>query len=88
MYVERIVLKNFRNIKSQNIETFSEDVNLLIGPNGSGKTNILEAVGLSSIAKSCRGAQTPEMVGFGSGSAVVEVEGISQKKSRYKILAI
>ena len=80
MYIERISLKNFRNIKSQEIGPFSSGVNLLTGKNGSGKTNILEALGLSSIAKSCRGAESQEMVGFGSESAMVEIEGISQKK--------
>jgi len=80
MYIEKIILKNFRNLKNQKIGPFSEDVNLLMGPNGSGKTNVLEAIGLSSIARSCRGAQTQEMVGFGSESAVIEIEGISQKK--------
>ena len=80
MYIERIILKDFRNLRKQKIGPFSKDINLLIGPNGSGKTNVLEAIGLSSIARSCRGAQTQEMVGFGSEYAVVEVEGISQKK--------
>jgi len=80
MYIDRIILKRFRNLKNQTIGPFSKDINLLIGRNGSGKTNILEAIGLSSIAKSCRGAQTQEMVGFGSESAIIEVEGISQKK--------
>ncbi|UCC78740.1 MAG: AAA family ATPase [Candidatus Zixiibacteriota bacterium] len=80
MYIERISLKNFRNLGNQNIGPFSENINLVIGRNGSGKTNILEALGLSAIAKSCRGARTGEMVRFGSESAVVETEGIFQKK--------
>jgi len=80
MYVEKISSKNFRNIKSREIGPFSQKVNLLVGENGSGKTNILEALGLSSIARSCRGAASQEMVSFGSQSANVEIRGISQKK--------
>jgi DNA replication and repair protein RecF len=80
MYVEKISLRNFRNIKSPEIGPFSQNVNLLVGENGSGKTNILEALGLSSIARSCRGAASQEMVSFGSQSAGVEIRGISQKK--------
>jgi recombinational DNA repair ATPase RecF len=80
VYIEKIAVKNFRNIRSQDIGPFSENINLIIGPNGSGKTNILEALGLSSIAKSCRGSRTREMVNFGSESAIVEITGISQKK--------
>lgn len=80
MYVERIIIKNFRNIKSREIGPFSEGINLLVGDNGSGKTNILESLGLSSIAKSCRGAPGQEMVAFGAESANVEIRGFSQKK--------
>lgn len=80
MYIDRIIIKNFRNINNQKIGPFSENINLLVGKNGSGKTNILEALGLSSIAKSCRGAPTQEMVAFGAESANIEVRGTSQKK--------
>ncbi len=80
MDIERITLKNFRNLKNRSIGPFAENINLFIGRNGSGKTNFLEALGLSAIAKSCRGARTREMVGFGCGSAIVEIEGIFQKK--------
>lgn len=80
MYIETIILKNFRNINSRQIGPFSENINLLVGKNGSGKTNILESLGLSSIGKSCRGAQTQEMVAFGEESAMVEIRGTSQKK--------
>ena len=80
MNIERISLRNFRNISDQKIGSFSENINLITGRNGSGKTNLLEALGLSSIAKSCRNSQTQEMVKFGSDTALVEIEGISQKK--------
>ena len=80
MYIERIILKNFRNLKNRSMGPFTKNINLIIGPNGSGKTNVLEALGLSAIAKSCRGAQSREMVAFGSDTAVVGAEGIFQKK--------
>lgn len=80
MYIKKISLRNFRNIKSQSIGPFSESVNLFSGNNGSGKTNILEALGLGSIAKSCRGALSQDLVKFGAEYALVEIEGFSQKK--------
>jgi DNA replication and repair protein RecF len=80
MYIEKISLRNFRNIEDQTIGPFSESVNLVVGKNGSGKTNMLEAIGLSSLARSCRGAGTAEMVRFGSAAASVEIEGTAQKK--------
>ena len=80
MHIEKVTVRNFRNLADQSIGPFSENVNLIAGPNGSGKTNLLEAVGLSSIARSCRGASLKEMIRFGSAAASAEIEGQAQKK--------
>jgi DNA replication and repair protein RecF len=80
MLIEEIRLKNFRNISDARISDLSSGLNLFSGPNGSGKTNILEAIGMASLAKSCRGALDSEMVQFGARAATVEVEGQVQKK--------
>jgi DNA replication and repair protein RecF len=80
MKIESIRLRNFRNFGELSISSFSDGINILRGPNGAGKTNILEAISLSSIAKSCRGAQDSEMVRFGTEAAVVEIDGIVEKK--------
>lgn len=45
MYISKITIKNFRNFKNTSIE-FSEGINLLIGANNSGKTNLLKALRL------------------------------------------
>lgn len=45
MYISRIQIKNFRNIKSEVI-CFNEGVNVIIGHNNSGKTNLLKALSL------------------------------------------
>ena len=80
MRITGIYLKNYRNIGNLKIDKFSDNINLFTGRNGSGKTNILEAIGLSSISKSCRGASDSELVNFDSESALVEIEGFSEKK--------
>jgi DNA replication and repair protein RecF len=80
MIIEQIRLKHFRNITEAKIEDFSGGLNLFYGPNGAGKTNVLEAVGLGSLAKSCRGALDSELVQFGARAATVEIDGIVQKK--------
>ena len=46
-------LENFRNLKTANL-SFSGDRIFFIGPNGQGKTNLLEAIGLSSNLRSFR----------------------------------
>jgi DNA replication and repair protein RecF len=80
MLIEEIRLKNFRNISEARISNLSNGLNLFTGPNGSGKTNILEAIGMASLAKSCRGTLDSEMVQFGARAAIIEVEGQVQKK--------
>ncbi|MFW5888923.1 MAG: DNA replication/repair protein RecF [Bacillota bacterium] len=51
MILKTLSLFNYRGYEKQNI-VFSKGVNLLIGNNGSGKTNLLEAIYFLSLAKS------------------------------------
>ncbi|HNU90908.1 MAG TPA: DNA replication and repair protein RecF [Spirochaetota bacterium] len=67
MFVESIVLKRFRNYDNLEIE-FSEGTNFIVGPNGSGKTNILEAISVAANIRSFRGAADSEMVKWGEES--------------------
>jgi len=53
MQVSKIILKNFRNHKDISLD-FDPGTNLIIGTNGIGKTNILEAIHLISTTKSIR----------------------------------
>jgi|WetSurMetagenome_2_1015567.scaffolds.fasta_scaffold265769_2 DNA replication and repair protein RecF len=80
MIITGLKLKNFRNFENIEISSFSDGLNLFTGPNGSGKTNILEAISLVSLAKSCRGALDSEMVKFGARAANIEIDGIIEKK--------
>lgn len=51
MKINSITLRNFRNYDKETIN-FSPQSNILIGPNASGKTNILESVYVMSFSKS------------------------------------
>jgi len=51
--VQSIVLKNYRSYDSASFE-FSGGVSIVIGPNASGKTNLLEAIYLLSLGSSFR----------------------------------
>jgi len=80
MVITGLKLKNFRNFEQAEIDSFSDSLNLFVGANGSGKTNLLEAIGLVSVAKSCRGALDSELVRFGAKAATLEIDGIIEKK--------
>ena len=51
MNVTKIELLNFRNYSKKTFDNFS-NLNIIIGKNGIGKTSILEAIYLGSLAKS------------------------------------
>jgi DNA replication and repair protein RecF len=55
LYLESLYLKNFRNYREINI-SFSQGVNLILGVNGEGKTNLIEAIYMLSTSKSFRSA--------------------------------
>lgn len=51
MLLEKLFIKNFRNIKSLEL-CFHNKINFLSGKNGQGKTNLLEAIYLCCVGKS------------------------------------
>ena len=51
MNIIKIELQNFRNYKKKIFDNFS-NLNILIGTNGIGKTSVIEAIYLGSLAKS------------------------------------
>jgi DNA replication and repair protein RecF len=61
MKLEKIRLTNFRNFKSKLVK-FSPETTVIVGPNASGKTNILEALYLLSTGKSFRARVEEEMI--------------------------
>jgi DNA replication and repair protein RecF len=73
MRIETIDIANFRNIETLSAE-FSEGVNILYGLNGSGKTNLLEAIFVLCLGRSQRGAGDAIMVR--GGEAVYRLEGV------------
>ncbi len=51
MYLENLYLVNFKNYTDANVD-FSKYINALVGDNGSGKTNLLDAIHFLSMTKS------------------------------------
>lgn len=63
MYLKKIELKNFRNYEEEAVD-FHEKVNIIIGKNAQGKTNLLESLYIMSLGKSFRTNKDIEMIGF------------------------
>ncbi len=64
--------KNYRNIQACDIP-FCRGVNLLLGENAQGKTNVTEGIYLFSRGKSHRGASDKEMTRFGEEGFSLEI---------------
>lgn len=71
-------LQNFRSYKDGSFE-FSDGVNIIVGPNASGKTNLLEAILVLSTGGSYR-AKDSELIRFGQKWARIDSDLINENK--------
>lgn len=73
MYIKNIELTNFRNYESLKVD-FNRNVNLLLGNNAQGKTNLLEGIYLTSMGKSFRTSKDSDLVKFDENLARIRTE--------------
>jgi DNA replication and repair protein RecF len=72
MNVKYLQLKNFRNYDEVFIE-FNKNVNVFIGDNAQGKTNILESIYYCGFAKSHRTSRDKELVNWNEQEAYIKL---------------
>lgn len=68
MIIKSLELENFRNYDSLQL-FFDEGTNILYGDNAQGKTNVLEAIYISSTTKSHKGSKDKEIINFSKEEA-------------------
>ncbi|TYR80312.1 DNA replication/repair protein RecF [Priestia megaterium] len=61
MYIKEIELTNYRNYQKVNV-AFENKVNVILGENAQGKTNIMESIFVLSMAKSHRTSNDKELI--------------------------
>ena len=79
MQLNDLKLYNFRNYENLEL-TFDPGVNLIVGNNAQGKTNLLEAIAYAGSGKSFRAQKTSEMVRFGADFAEIEAYACAQER--------
>lgn len=96
MQINQLRLKDFRNYKNLDV-SFHSKVNIFLGNNAQGKTNLLEAIYITSLGKSFRTARDLEMIRFQQPFFKVELDAtkdgeallidiaVSQEKKGIKI---
>ncbi|MGI5881377.1 MAG: DNA replication/repair protein RecF [Syntrophomonadaceae bacterium] len=83
MWIEKLTLRDFRNYAHLNL-SFRPGVNVLSGPNGSGKTNIVEAIFYLVFANSFRTNEDIDLIR--DNHPIAYIEGIFQKgKNEQKV---
>ena len=70
MIVEGIKLINFRNYNNLSV-LFNPNINIMIGKNAQGKTNLLEAIYICSTGRSFRTSRDKEIINFEKGEAYI-----------------
>ena len=81
MRLDKIALRNFRNYEDLSLQ-FDPGVNLIVGDNAQGKTNLLEAIAYLGSGKSFRAQKTSEMIRFGADFSDLEGELFSQERNQ------
>ena len=81
MEQNELYLRSFRNYQEQRL-TFDAGVNLIVGQNAQGKTNLLEAISYLGSGRSFRATKNSEMVRFSDDFAELEGKIFSQEREQ------
>ena len=72
MILTELALNNYRNYKRAEISSLSHSINLILGENAQGKTNLLEAVYFLSCGRSFRTSSDQKLIREGSEGAYLK----------------
>ena len=79
--LERVVLRDFRNFAREELAIPADGI-AIVGDNGHGKTNLLEAVYYLQLLRSFRGARDLDLARFGTAGFHVAAEGSVAGRAR------
>jgi DNA replication and repair protein RecF len=80
VHLRRLWLTDFRSYREAEV-AFDDGLTAVVGPNGQGKTNLLEAVAYLATLGSFRGAPNEALIRAGTDRAVVRAEGEREGRS-------
>lgn len=73
MFIKKLVLKNYRSYQNKTFD-FDKNLNILVGKNAQGKTNVIEAIFYAIIGKSFKTSKEKEVVNWNSEKAYIKAE--------------
>jgi len=84
LILQKLELHNYRNYQARVFEPEARG-NLIIGPNGCGKTNLLEAISYCGIGRSVRSHKDDEILAYGEPEWIVRAVFIKDNGSQLEI---
>lgn len=85
MWVKKLKLNDFRNYHQVSLD-FSQGINFIQGPNGSGKTSLVEAIGMLALCKSIRTSDEKETIKLDCEANIINAEIENEIKRDLKIV--
>ena len=85
MWISEIEIKNFRNYQNQFVN-FNEGINIFLGDNAQGKTNLLESLYYLANATSFKKIRDKDIISFGKEE--MELKGLIRKGRYFKKVLI
>ena len=82
MHVESIKLINFRNYINLDIK-LNKNLNIFLGPNAQGKTNLLESIHISSSGRSYRTSRDRELINMDKSVGYIGLKVIKDNFEKY-----
>lgn len=84
MYLSKLLLQNFRSY-DQKLFEFDPKFNLILGQNGSGKTNVLESIFFLSSGKSFRSSSQSKLINWNQNFTSVRGKLINKKDEESEV---
>lgn len=78
MHLTQLWLTDFRSYQHAELAPAPDGLTVVVGDNGAGKTNLLEAISYLATLRSFRGAPGEALVRVGAPQAVVRAEGVRE----------
>lgn len=85
MKIRSLKLVNFRNYKQVELK-FNDNLNIIYGNNGCGKTNVVESIYALSLTKSFRTNEDKNLIKKGELSTKIEGEILSNTENNYQVI--